>query len=80
MPERGSYERAKLDKKTKDAAISIQNGSLAEGLKKNMKYTATGIIVGGCVGVLIATLSGQPRLMFAVGGAIIGGAAGRIAS
>ena len=71
---------ATLDKETKAAAIAIQNGSLAAGLKKNMKYTATGIIVGGCVGVLIATISGKSRVMFAVGGAIIGGAAGRIAS
>ena len=67
-----------MDKKVQEAIIAVQDGTLAGSLKKNMKYTATGIAIGGCAGILLAVITGKPRLMFAIGGAAIGGAAGRL--
>ena len=67
-----------MDPEVEKAIIAVQDGTLAQGLKKNMKYTATGIAIGGCAGILLAVISGKPRLMYAIAGAVIGGAGGRL--
>lgn len=67
-----------MDPEVEKAIIAVQDGTLASSLKKNMKYTATGIAIGGCAGILLAVITGKPRLMFAIGGAAIGGAGGRL--
>jgi len=69
-----------LDKETKSAIIAIQNGTLIESLKKSMKRTTIGLAIGGAAGILIATFTGKPRMLFALGGAAIGGMAGKLSS
>jgi uncharacterized protein YcfJ len=65
-----------FDKKTQEVAEAITNGTLASQLKKNMKFTTTGMVLGAVIGIGIATFTGKCRLCFGFWGAIGGGAIG----
>ena len=67
-----------MDEKTQEAIEKIADGSLAAGIKKNMKYSTTGIAVGAIVGIVIATFMGKSRIVYGVVGAIGGGVLGRV--
>ena len=69
-----------MDKKTQDAIEGINNGTFANQLKNNIKYTLTGLAIGGAIGIIVASLTGRCRLCFGFWGAIAGGSIGYISS
>ena len=66
-----------MDEKTKQAIESIQNGTLATSINKNMRFSLTGIAVGWALGMVIGAMSGQNKFLFGITGAIAGGAIGK---
>lgn len=69
-----------FDEKTQQAIESITDGTLASGIKKNMKYATTGMILGGIIGIGIATFTGRCRLCLGFWGAVAGGGIGYLTS
>lgn len=69
-----------LDKKTQTVINGINDGTLANQLKNNTKYTLTGLMVGAAAGIVIASFTGKCRLCFAAGGALIGSIIGYVSS
>ncbi len=65
-----------LDDKTQKAVEDIYNGTLAQRINNNMKYSLTGILIGAIIGIGVATLMGKSRMTFGLGGALIGGGLG----
>lgn len=63
--------------KVKETIQRISDGTLASQIKKNMKFSTTGIALGAIAGIAIASFSGGSRLGYGLGGAIVGGFLGR---
>lgn len=68
--------KAKVDVKTKAAIEGIYNGTLAYSIKKHAKYTMVGVAVGVIGGVLAASFFKKSKLLFALGGGVVGAGAG----
>lgn len=58
----------------------IQDGTLVNLIKKNAKYTTTGIVVGFITGFLIASLTGKCKLCLGIWGGVAGGSTGYLVS
>ncbi len=69
-----------MDKETLAAIENINSGGLAEKIKQNTKYAATGVAIGAVAGFLLASLTGNGKLMFSALGAVAGGGIGYITS
>lgn len=69
-----------MDTKTQQAVEAIHNGTLAQTVKKNMKYAFTGIAVGAAIGIVTATLTGKCRFCFGFWGAVAGGSVGYLSA
>lgn len=69
-----------MDPKTQEAIAGIHDGSLAASLHKNLRFSLAGIAIGWAAGIVIATLTGQSRVMFALSGAAVGLGVGYISS
>lgn len=69
-----------MDKETLAAIENINSGSLAQKIKQNTKYTATGVAIGAVAGFLIASLAGKGQLLFSGIGALAGGSIGYLTS
>ncbi|KKS77429.1 MAG: hypothetical protein UV51_C0007G0027 [Candidatus Woesebacteria bacterium GW2011_GWC1_42_9] len=69
-----------MEEEVQKTVEAIHNGTLADTLKQNMKYTITGIAVGIVAGILAATVLGKCRLCFGFWGAVGGGSIGYIIS
>lgn len=54
----------------------VYSGSLANKLKNNSSYSLTGIGVGAIGGMILASFFGKSKLIWGLGGAVIGGAGG----
>ena len=67
-----------LDDSTKNAVAGIANGTLADEIGSTMKYSITGIFVGMALGILIASLTGNSRMLFGLCGGIAGGGVGML--
>ena len=69
---------SEFDEKTQEAIERIADGSLASGIKKNMKFATTGMILGAIVGIGVATFTGKCLLCLGFWGALAGGGLGYI--
>lgn len=69
-----------MDEEVKQTILNLYNGNIAAAIKKNAQYAWSGAMIGAVAGVLIASFMGKSKLLCALGGAAIGGAAGYIAS
>lgn len=58
----------------------IYSGSLAGKLKTNSSYSLTGVGVGAIGGWILASFFGKSKLIWAVGGGLIGAAGGYMVS
>lgn len=63
-----------------EAVEGIYTGSLANKIKKDMRYVLTGLAIGGFIGFFTASLTGQSKLLFVFAGAGIGAAIGKYTS
>lgn len=63
---------------TEDEAVDgIYTGALASKIKKNLRFTLTGLAIGGFIGYFAASIMGQNKLLFIFAGASIGAAVGK---
>lgn len=69
-----------MDTKVQETIVSVETGDLVKSLKRNIKRTTTGMIVGGCLGIFAALILKQPRMACALVGAAIGGVTGKLTS
>lgn len=69
-----------MDPKTQKTVEAIHNGTLAQTITQNMKYSLTGIAVGAGIGIVAATLMGKCRFCFGFWGAVAGGSVGYLSA
>lgn len=67
-----------MDKKTQAAIDGIYYGTLADKIKRNIKYITTGAAIGAVAGIITASLMGKCKLCFAFWGALGGVGVGYI--
>ena len=61
-----------IDKETQTAIDGLYNGTLAHSIKKNSKYAMTGALLFGLVGMVVASFTGQSKILFGIGGVALG--------
>ncbi len=64
-----------MDAKTQKAVSAIYDGSFADSIKKDIKYTVSGIFIGALSGYFVGALFGN-RLLFGAIGALAFGISG----
>lgn len=69
-----------MEDEVQEAIQKITDGTLASQIKKNMKFATTGMILGGVIGIGIASFTGRCRLCFGFWGALAGGGIGYLTS
>lgn len=67
-----------MDKETKQAIENIHSGNLAAQINNNMRFSITGIFIGWGIAMMVASLFGQSKIIFGIGGAIAGGTIGKL--
>lgn len=63
-----------------EAVEGIYTGALANKIKKDLRFTLTGLAIGGFIGYFAASLTGQNKLLLIFAGASIGAVVGKYTS
>lgn len=69
-----------MDDEIQQAIAGIHDGSLAASLQRNLKFSMAGVVFGWAAGILLATLTGNSRMLFGISGAAVGLGVGYIGS
>ena len=64
------------DKDISKAVDDITDGNLVNKIKSNIKNASAGIAIGALLGFLLAAITGNCKICFAIGGAAVGGTTG----
>ncbi len=63
---------SQIDPETKKRILAIHDGTLANGIDRNIRYGVSGALVGAAVGIIIATIFSKGRMVFGICGAVAG--------
>ena len=69
-----------MPEETNQTVEDVMSGNITARIQQNMRYAASGFVVGAFVGVIIAVIAGKCRICYGLAGALAGGGTGFLIS